>query len=458
MTRPFRAGLGVLALLTFTAPAMAQQSLTIYSDGRVLVRREFPVAVPRGSSTQRIEVGPINPATVFPLDPGVAIARASFDGAVDEMSVLRRAVGRTLSFVNQRETGADTVRATVIGVDPLRLRLADGSVTFHLPGQALYPADLVVTDPTLALSLTSASARQALGLGYFTQGARWQAAYSVVLSGSEARVTGQAAVESGQLSTEDAELQLLAGNVGSAGPERPPVMYARAQAMEMDAAGNAAMAEQSVGEFHLYSLPGTHDLRPGETLVAALFEPGTTTYRREYVVRGGVPYWGMLPQTGDEGEVPVEITYTLERERGRGFGEAPLPGGVARLYEADAEGRLQLTGEARIDHTPAGEDLAIRAGSAFDLTARRVQTSYTTERDSTRGRWRTSATADYTVTLTNAKDEAVTVIVEERRGGEWTVLSSSVPAEKVSSSVTRFRVEVPARGEATLTYRIRARW
>ena len=40
----------------------------------------------------------------------------------------------------------------------------------------------------------------------------------------------------------------------------------------------------------------------------------------------------------------------------------------------------------------------------------------------------------------------VTVVVQEERAGEWSVVSSSVPAEKVSSTVTRFRVRVPAPG------------
>ena len=66
---------------------------------------------------------------------------------------------------------------------------------------------------------------------------------------------------------------------------------------------------------------------------------------------------------------------------------------------------------------------------------------------------RTLATADYRVTLANASDSAVTVDVREERAGEWSVLSSSVAAEKVSSTVTRFRVKVPAarRGGAHLS-------
>jgi hypothetical protein len=62
------------------------------------------------------------------------------------------------------------------------------------------------------------------------------------------------------------------------------------------------------------------------------------------------------------------------------------------------------------------------------------------------------------VTITSAKDTAVTVEVMEERFGEWTVLSSTVPAEKLSSTRTRFRVRVPAMGEATVTYRVRVIW
>jgi hypothetical protein len=111
-----------------------------------------------------------------------------------------------------------------------------------------------------------------------------------------------------------------------------------------------------------------------------------------------------------------------------------------------------------MDHTPAGEDLRLVAGTAFDLTARRVQTSYASRRDSTKAGWRTIATADYRVTLRNAGDSAASIDVREERAGEWTVLSSSVPADKLSTTVTRFRVRVPARGEAVLTYRLRIVW
>ena len=213
---------GFVLLALAAAPLRAQSagstSLTIYNDGRVLVRRTVPVRVPAGQSTQAVAVGGIDPASIFSLDPQVAIERASYDGAVDEASVLRRAIGQRLVFRTGSRGGPngaiidDTVSAVVLGVDPLRLRMPDGRVAFSMPGQPLYPAELVITDPTAFLTLRAASAREQLGLGYFGQGASWSAAYSVVLgAGGQARVSGQAVLGSQQLRADNADIQLLAG-------------------------------------------------------------------------------------------------------------------------------------------------------------------------------------------------------------------------------------------------------
>jgi hypothetical protein len=451
-----RLGRAILLIGALAAPLQAQTSVTIYNDGRVLVRRELPVAVPKGASTHKVELGQLDPASLFPLDTGVAIARLSYDGATDEASVLRRSVGRRVVF--RLPESQDTLSAMVLGVDPLRLQLPDGRVTFQPPGAALYPADVVVADPATTLDLRSIRSHDRLRLGFFTGGASWQASYQVVLGGRNARVAGLAVVESQGLRADNADIQLLAGSVGRADKQpRPPRPLERRLEAAVAFADDAA--EQRVGEFHLYSLPGKNTLRPGLTTSVALFEPVAVPYERNYEVRGQIPYWGFLPQQGEEEEAPVEVSYTIKRPHKSELGDRPLPGGVARIYQPDSAGRPQLVGEAALDHTPAGRDLRLDAGVAFDLTARRVQTGYVTRRDSTKAHGvRTLATADYRVTVRNATDSVATVHVLEERAGEWAVLSSSVPAEKLSSTRTRFRVRVPARGEAQLTYRVRIVW
>src|SRR5690606_25846742 len=80
-----------------------------------------------------------------------------------------------------------------------------------------YPADVVTVDPRYEMIITSARARRGLPLGYFTSGAGWSASYQVVLGGAgTARVLGQAVVDPGPLRYQEAELQLLAGQVSVA--------------------------------------------------------------------------------------------------------------------------------------------------------------------------------------------------------------------------------------------------
>jgi hypothetical protein len=426
----------------------------------VLVRRTVPLNLPKGNSTQRLTLGAFDPGTLFSLDSTIVLDRVSYDGAVDEASVLRRSVGKRLVF--RLTEPRDTVSALVLGVDPLRLQLPDGRISFTPPGLALYPSDVVVVEPSATVRVRSPEAKDQLRVGYFTTGATWQASYQVVLGRSDARVTGMAVLPSESLRAENAEIHLLAGSVGRAQPppEPPrPLMRTELRAADDAMAVSEAAVEQRVGEFHLYSLPGRSTLLPGQTTSVALFDPAEVTYEHNYIVHGDVPYWGFLPQQGEQVDLPVEITYTLKRARKSSFGDRPLPGGVGRIYQTDSAGALQLVGEALVDHTAPGNDLRLKAGNAFDLTARRVQTSYATRRDSTKARGvHTVATADYRVTLKNATDSAVTIDVQEERAGEWEVVASSVKPEKVSSTITRFRVRVPARGEAVLTYRIRVIW
>jgi len=441
-------------LSRFPASLHAQTSLTIYNDGRVLVRRTLQTAIPKGASTQRLALGALDPATLFSLDSTVNIERISYDGAVDEASVLRRSVGKRLVF--RLSDPRDTVSAVVLGVDPLRLQMPDGRISFQAPGEAFYPSDLVVVEPTAVVGVQSSKGQDQIRVGYFTTGASWQASYQVVLGRPDARVTGMAVIPSQSLRVENAEIRLLAGSVSRAAPEARPMMLDRMVAAK---AVSEVATEQKVGEFHLYSLPGRSTLLPGLTTSVAFFEPAQVKYERNYVVHGDVPYWGFLPQMGDETEPPVEVIYTLKRPRKTDFGDRPLPGGVARLYLPYSSGGLQLVGEASLNHTPAGSDMKLNAGTAFDITAKRLQMNYATRRDSTKARGvHTVATADYRVTLKNATDSLVSVDVEEERAGEWSVVSSSVPVEKVSSTISRFRVRVPARGEAVLTYRIRVIW
>ena len=59
----------------------------------------------------------------------------------------------------------------------------------------------------------------------------------------------------------------------------------------------------------------------------------------------------------------------------------------------------------------------------------------------------------YEITLNNAKKEKVIVTVQEPIGGEWSISAESQAHKKVNSHLAVWKVEVPAEGSATLSYR-----
>src|SRR5690242_16039252 len=112
-------------LTAYRSPVTAQQpstSVTVYQDGRILVRRAYAVRVPAGASTQKVALGPLDPTSLVALDSDVTITGATTTAAPDAESALRRMVGRDLVF-RSGATLKDSVRATLIGMDPVRVKL-----------------------------------------------------------------------------------------------------------------------------------------------------------------------------------------------------------------------------------------------------------------------------------------------------------------------------------------------
>jgi hypothetical protein len=220
-----------------------------------------------------------------------------------------------------------------------------------------------------------------------------------------------------------------------------------APAMAAEAADMAT--EEAVGEVRVYTLPGRVDLEPGVVTTAALFAPAQAEVAREFAfgpVMNPVDQW----MSADSGRHP-EVSYRVTRAAGTPFGEVPLPSGVVRVLALDGEGRMQVLGESNLGHTPRGRDLIVSTGTAFDVTGDKVQTVF--ERRGER-----DVTVAYRMTIRNGKDESITAVVREDFPGRWEVLNSTVAAERVSSSTVRFAVPVPARTDAVLEYRVRARW
>ncbi|HXI34928.1 MAG TPA: hypothetical protein VNH63_12645 [Gemmatimonadales bacterium] len=441
-----------LAAVLAATPAAAQTSLSIYSDGRVVVRKTLPQPLQKGSNVLTLRLDNLDPATLFSPDSSVTVVSVVTRLPTDRGAALQRAVGQTLSFVRAK---GDTVRATVVSVNPPQYKLTDGRVLLSEPGEPLFPAEQIREATEASIVLDATRGRPRTDLAYVTSGATWEATYQAVL-GKTALVSGGATITPGAFHAESVGVQVVAGSINQARSKQyAPPMALRAGVM---AQADMVGTQESVGEAHVYELPGRLTLEAGVPLTVALFPRASAPYVVEYVVPGVLPWRGYFgPQPTDPTAVPVQVWYTFKRARGSAFGDRPLPGGTVQLYQADSAGRVQLIGEAAIGHTPAGKDVRVQSGDAFDVTAERVQTDYNQEQipPAKRGLpMRQRVTASYRVTLSNAKPDSVTVDVRETHFGTWQITESSVPGEKLSSSETRFRVRVPANGTATLTYTV----
>jgi hypothetical protein len=126
-----------------------------------------------------------------------------------------------------------------------------------------------------------------------------------------------------------------------------------------------------------------------------------------------------------------------------------------RFYQRDLRGDPQFIGESRIDHTPMGSDLGLKTGDAFDVKVKATVVSR--ERVSDRV-WRTSMS----YLVTNARPQPVTLDLTQR-GLDWywaetRILKESRKSERLDADGTRWRLDVPANGEVTVTATFETRY
>ena len=435
-----------------------ETSLTVYADGRLLVRRTIPGAIARGDGVFGADLGvrEVEAGSIVSLDTTVQVTGMRVFGSTGPEGSLRRMIGHEVTF---RVVGADSavryVRGILLSVDPPAVRI-DGYVMYGFPGTPVFPDSMVQLNPRYEISVEARVPANGLRLMYMSNGLSWSASYAVLLprgGAGRAIVGGNAEIRNeGAIALTGTQVQLLAGTVRRVAPPRPMAMARRSEMNAQAGFINTAdgPGEEGLSGTHVYTLPGTVDFAPGENRVLALFPRVTASVEPELVLRG--QNYGVTNQWPDaQRDLHPEIGYRVNRAASSAFGSRPLPAGTVRVFEPDSSGRPQLVGEVPIDHTPEGRDLRLTTGTAFDVTATRTQTAF-------EQRGERESISAYRVELHNAKPQAVTVLVTDMCPGRCEVLSSTRPSEQSSANTVGFKVTVPANGDAVLEYRLRARW
>ncbi len=451
--------------VTSTAQDRESVAVTVYNQGRGLVREVRRIDLPDGPSWVRFMdvAAQIEAPTVrVGVIDGDALSVLEQNYEYDLLSpqkLLEKFVGQTVTLVQQRMQNQDTVdrevAAKLLSINEGTVWEIDGRIVanpaYH---RIVYPSvpDNLIAYPTLVWLVNGqGSGVRRLEASYLTGGMAWRADYVLAIDEDDetsGALQGWVTVDNRSgTGYEDAKLQLVAGDVHRAPPEAQPAM--RMDTMRARGAVAGQMQAEGLFEYHLYTLPRATTLKQNQTKQVRLLDASGLTLRRTYRLRGVGGYYYNPWRPADPKE-KVQVLIDFENRESAGLG-LPLPKGIVRVYQRDTAGRPQFVGEDRIDHTPKDERVELLLGNAFDITAERRQTEFDKIADRI-------VESSYEIVLRNHKVADVVVEVLEPLSGDWTMLASSHDHEKPSAFEARFLVPVPADGEVKLTYRVRVQY
>ncbi|KAB2321378.1 DUF4139 domain-containing protein [Betaproteobacteria bacterium SCN1] len=441
-------------------------AVTIYNDNLALVKDARQVRLDRDlnrlawrevSAQMRPETAQLRNAA---RPDGFRLLEQNFDfDLLTPAKLLDKYVGREITVVRTNPaTGAETREtATVLSTNNgVVLKFADRIET-GAPGRIAFPGvpDTLRDKPTLVISLLNpAAGMQHLELSYLTGGLSWRADYVAELNADDSALDLNGWVtltnQSGA-AYPNAKLQLVAGDLNRVREAQPSPRAMMAMAAKV--ADAAEMQQESLFEYHLYTMQRPTTLAENQTKQVALMSATRVPVKKEFLLEGANYYYsGQYGELGQKMKVGVFVDFA---NKGEGLG-IPLPKGVIRVYKQDSQGNAQFVGEDRIDHTPKNETVRLKLGDAFDVTADKKQTAF--QKLAGSGRYNYVFESAYEIVLKNAKPEPVTVTVREPMPGDWTMVSESLPHTQAASGTAEWKVKVPAEGQATLTYRVRVRY
>ncbi|MGZ8252700.1 MAG: DUF4139 domain-containing protein [Methylophilaceae bacterium] len=444
-------------------------AVTIYNDNLALVKDQRKIKLKTGTSSLALRdvSAQIRPETALlrslTAPAGLSVMEQNFDfDLLTPQKLLEKYVGKTVGLVRVNPaTGAETTEQTQVlsANNGVVLKIGDRIET-GIPGRITYsdvPANLR-DRPTLVLQLQNKTAsEQNVELSYLTGGLGWKADYVAELNANEDKLDLSGWVtltNTSGTSYRNAKLQLVAGDVNRVHEPMRPAMMEQMRMKTMDMAASAPMSEEGLLEYHLYTLDHPTTIAESQTKQVALLSATGVPARKDLVLRGADYYYqSSYGDLGQKMKVGVYVEFDNKEASKLGM---PLPKGIMRVYKKDSSGNAQFVGEDNIDHTPKNETVRLKLGEAFDVTADKKQTDFKRLPNPAKGN--SLFESAYEIVIKNAKKERVTVNVQEPIPAEWKITKESLPSVKATSNTAVWKVEVPAEGKTTLTYRVQVKY
>jgi hypothetical protein len=452
-----------------TIQDQTEVAVTIYNDQLALVKDLRTIRLENGfnklafreiSAQMRAET-----ALLRSLDyaHGFHLIEQNFDfDLLTPQKLLEKYVGKKVHVVKTHSiTGKEKLLdAVVLSVNNgVVLRIGDRIET-GIPGRIVFdevPGNLR-DRPTLVMQLNSATSKpQQLQLSYLTGGLSWKADYVAELDESDQFVdlTGWVTLTNQSGATyKNAKLQLVAGDVNRVQNEFKDANKRFEMLAEESMVADADMVEEALFEYHLYTLQRPTTIAENQTKQVSLLSATKIPVKKEFLLKGQEYYYqSSYGSIGQKLKVGVFVEFNNNEVSNLGM---PLPKGVVRVYKNDKSGNAQFVGEDQIDHTPKNEEVRLKLGDAFDVTADKKQTQF--KKAYAIGKYKYAYTASFQIDVKNAKNEEVEVVIQEPIPGDWKIQKQNHKHEKVTSGTAEWKIKVPAEGKTLLTYEVLIRY
>lgn len=391
---------------------------------------------------------------------------------ISVQAILNKAVGQQIRFHRVLPNGAKEILVGTLVSSPtaivsdangnqnqtyngMVIKTDDGRIVLNPSGEIEVTSlpEGLISKPTLLWDLQVAKGGEnTVELSYLTQGMNWKADYVFTLDGtSKADLLGWVTLTNNSGATfKDAKLKLLAGDVERAQPQGRAFGRGAGGAMEMKSAD--AFKEESLFEYHLYTLQRPATVKNREIKQVSLLEGHGIVYTKKLIVDALMDNWRFYPSEGEIGlgDIKPQVRVEFENSEKNDLG-IPLPAGTVKVYQRDKSGSVQMLGEDRIDHTPKNEKISLVVGKSFDVRATRKRKNYRRINDRT-------FEQTFEVEVRNRKDTAETVHILERMWGDWKITQKNTDFEKLDANTAQWVVVLKPNEVKTVTYTVVTTW
>ncbi len=357
----------------------------------------------------------------------------------------------------RKEVVEGTLLSTPTQGNGLVVRTSDGRILLDPVGEIeipTMPSDML-SRPALNWQIDSrATGAQDIELSYLAAGLSWNCDYVMTLGPDDkAALQGWITMSNrcGK-SFRKVSLKLMAGEVNRVQAPGSPFDLGQMQNMAGFANPAPAVKEESLFEYHLYTVQRPVTIADKEQKQISLLAATSIPFEKKLVVDSMLNFGMYYPHEGDVGTGDIKplakIEFINKKENGLGI---PLPKGNIKFYQRDQSGSLQMIGENAIDHTPKDERLSVVLGRSFDVRATRTRTDYRRLDDH-------SFLETFEIEVRNRKSVPERVYVYERHYSEWEVPKTNMKWDKLDSQTMQYVLDLKPGETQKVEYTIITHW